>query len=274
MLESKIGLGTVQFGMAYGISNKNGQTSNDEVSQILKYARVKNIELLDSASVYGNSEEVLGENDLSYFDVISKFMPPKDGQSISNQFEKSLDDLGITSIYGYLAHRPLDLIENPSGWTDLLKLKSTNRVKKIGFSLNEPKELDQLLERNLIPDLVQVPYNYFDRRFETVLKSLKQQGCEIHTRSTFLQGLFFVSPEDLGGFFDEIKPTLKELQKISNLNGGLLKFVLEKDFIDKAIVGVENVNQLKDNIESIQNTAALPKLVNNISEDILIPSRW
>jgi len=201
-------------------------------------------------------------------------MPPKDGQSIFIQFEKSLKDLGVYNIYGYLAHRPLDLIENPSRWTELTKLKSNNRIKKIGFSLNEPYELEQLLGRNLIPDLVQVPYNYFDRRFETALKSLKQQGCEIHTRSTFLQGLFFNPPEALSDFFDEIKPDLKVLQEISTLNGALLRFVLEKDFIDKAILGVENVYQLKDNIESIQNTTALPILVNNISEDILIPSRW
>ena len=274
MLESKIGLGTVQFGMAYGISNKNGQTSNDEVSQILKYAQGENIDILDSASAYGNSEEVLGENDLSYFNIVSKFMPPKDGQSIFIQFEKSLKDLGVNSIYGYLAHRPLDLIENPSRWTELTKLKSSNRIKKIGFSLNDPLELDQLLERNLIPDLVQVPYNYFDRRFETALKNLKQQGCEIHTRSTFLQGLFFVSPENLSEFFDEIKPNLKLLQEIPTLNGALLGFVLEKDFIHKAILGVENVNQLKHNVDSIQNPTALPNLVNNISEDILIPSRW
>ncbi|WP_282018329.1 aldo/keto reductase [Salegentibacter mishustinae] len=274
MLESKIGLGTVQFGMAYGISNKNGQTSNDEVSQILKYAQGENIDILDSASAYGNSEEVLGENDLSYFNIVSKFMPPKDGQSIFSQFEKSLKDLGVNNIYGYLAHRPLDLIENPSRWTELTKLKSSNRIKKIGFSLNDPLELDHLLERNLIPDLVQVPYNYFDRRFETALKNLKQQGCEIHTRSTFLQGLFFVSPEDLSDFFDEIKPNLKVLQEIPTLNGALLRFVLEKDFIHKAILGVENVNQLKHNIDSIQNPTALPNLVDNISEDILIPSRW
>ncbi|SDR69495.1 aldo/keto reductase [Gramella sp. MAR_2010_147] len=274
MLESKIGLGTVQFGMAYGISNKNGQTSNAEVAQILKLAKDNNILILDSASAYGNSEEVLGENDLSCFNIISKFMPPKDGRSILIQFEESLKSLGVNSIYGYLAHRPLNLIENPSRWAELSKIKSSNRVQKIGFSLNEPSELSYLLEKNLIPDLVQVPYNYFDRRFENEIIKLKQLGCEIHTRSTFLQGLFFMSPEDLSDFFDEIKPSLGQLQKISTLNGALLRFVLEKDFVDKTIIGVENVNQLKDNIKSIQNTSALPDLENHINEDILIPSRW
>jgi aryl-alcohol dehydrogenase-like predicted oxidoreductase len=103
---------------------------------------------------------------------------------------------------------------------------------------------------------------------------LKKKGCEIHTRSTFLQGLFFMNPKELSVFFEEIKVVLNTLQNIKPLNGALLEFVLDKTFIDKVIVGVENVEQLKQNINNINDAPQLPSLKNIITENILIPARW
>lgn len=270
----KLGLGTVQFGLSYGISNKNGKTSDDEVRKILKTAKQKGINVLDSASAYGNAEEVLGENELSDFKLISKFLPPSEGENVENQLKQSLKNLRLENLYGYLAHRPLEVLKHPEQWEELQGFKAEGIVKKIGFSLNEPEELEKLLEKGFMPDLVQVPYNYFDRRFETAIKKLKEEGCEIHTRSTFLQGLFFMDPKKLQDYFAEVKPLLSRLQEIELLNGALLKFVLEKPFIDKVITGVENEAQLLQNLQSIEKASSLPNLNETISNNILIPSRW
>ena len=272
-ISEKLGLGTVQFGLPYGISNNAGQTASDEVGKILGTAKAYKVEVLDSASAYGNSENVLGQNDLSSFKMISKFMPPQD-ESISIQLENSLKILGLNSLYGYLAHRPGEILKDPGQWKELQKFKEKGKVQKIGFSLNEPEELAQLLAENFFPDLVQVPFNYFDRRFETAVKELKNRGCEIHTRSAFLQGLFFMDPHKLDDFFNEVKPIIANLQEEEPLNGALLKFVLEKSYIDKVIIGVENERQLVQNIESIEIASSLPKLESKISENLLIPSRW
>lgn len=274
MGNGKLGLGTVQFGLSYGISNKEGKTSSAEVKKILNSAKINGIEILDSASGYGNAEDVLGQNDLADFKLVSKFLPPSDGEKIACQFYKSLEALKFSSIYGYLAHRPLELLNHPEQWEELQNFKAQGKVEKIGFSLNEPLELVKLLEKGYDPDLVQVPYNYFDRRFEPGIKELKKQGCEIHTRSAFMQGLFFMNPNELHKFFDEVKPLLKKLQEIDALNGALLKFVTEMPFIDKVIIGVENEVQLLQNIESIKNAPNLPELQSSISKNILIPSRW
>ncbi len=273
-INGKLGLGTVQFGLTYGISNNIGQTPTEEVVKILNTAKFFNIKMLDSASAYGNSEAVLGQNDLSDFKIVSKFMPLTKEKSISNQLHGSLKKLGLNKFYGYLAHRPMDLLEHPEQWEELLRFKVEGKVKKIGFSLNEPQELERLLEKWFFPDIVQLPYNYFDRRFETAMKKLKNSGCEIHTRSAFLQGLFFVDPMQLDGFFNEVKPLLTQLQKKSPLNGALLKFVLDKPFIDKVIIGVVNESQLVQNIENLKNAPELPELEYNITGNILIPSRW
>ena len=272
-ISEKLGLGTVQFGLYYGISNKSGQTTSNEVTEILKTAEFHKIEILDSASAYGNSEEVLGNNDLSTFKMISKFMP-SEIVTISEQLDSTLSKLGLNSLYGYLAHRPLSILAEPSQWDDLQELKNKKKVTKIGFSLNEPQELEQLFEKGFYPDLVQVPYNYFDRRFENAIKELKKEGCEIHTRSTFLQGLFFMDPRRLDDFFDEVKQPISQLQNNLALNGALLKFVLEQPFIDKIIIGVENNKQLVENIKSLELTSPLPELQHKINDNILIPSRW
>ena len=272
-ISEKLGLGTVQFGLQYGISNKAGQTTSEEVSKILDTAKAYKLEVLDSASAYGNSEYVLGQNDLSSFKMISKFIPSKD-ESISIQLDGSLKSLGLKSLYGYLAHRPGEILKDTGQWEELQNFKEQAKVQKIGFSLNEPRELEQLLDKDFFPDLVQVPFNYFDRRFETSIKELKNKGCEIHTRSAFLQGLFFMDPQLLDGFFDEVKPLITNLQDEKPLNGALLKFVLEKSYIDKVIIGVENERQLVQNIESLEEASSLPDLENKISTNLLIPSLW
>lgn len=272
---NKIGLGTVQFGLPYGISNRAGQTSPSQVTQILKIAGKNGIEILDSASAYGNAEEVLGKNSLVGFKIVSKYLPPATGTSVSLQLNNSLQNLNISRLYGYLAHRPLEILNSPEEWKELQDLKENGKVEKIGFSLNEPDELDALLDRNYIPDLIQVPYNYFDRRFEKGILKLKDGGCEIHTRSAFLQGLFFINSEDLSSYYTEVKPLLSILQENKEaLPGKLLKFVIDKPFIDKVIIGVENEVQLTQNLHDIKEADVLPAMNQSITNNILIPSRW
>lgn len=275
-LNSKIGLGSVQFGIPYGVSNEEGQTSSAEVTKILNYATKIGVSVIDTASAYGNAEEVLGRNDLKSFKIISKFMPQEGGDSISVQLEKSLANLKIDSFYGYLAHRPLSLINNQNEWEELLMLKQENRIKKIGFSLNEPRELDLLLNKGMMPDLIQVPYNYFDNRFKDILIDLKGNGCEIHTRSTFLQGLFFTDVQKLPAFFNQVKKNINYLQiKFEdNLSSVLLKYVLSLEFIDVVIIGIENKKQLKNNLVNIENSQLLSPEGFNFSEDVIMPSNW
>ncbi|MNQ52928.1 2,5-diketo-D-gluconate reductase A [compost metagenome] len=275
-LNSKIGLGSVQFGMPYGISNSSGQTTPEEVEKILGFSVSNGISYIDTASVYGNAEAVLGNIGLDQFKIISKFMPQAENETLNVQIEKSLANLRIDTLYGYLAHRPMDLLENPKQWDDLIKLKEEKKIIKIGFSLNQPRELDSLLQKDMVPDLIQVPYNYFDNRFKNYLIELKQQGCEIHTRSAFLQGLFFLDNHNLSPFFDEVKEITKELQVNFgvNLSGALLKYVLSLDFVDVVIMGVENEKQLKSNLININTAHHLPANDFNFSDSVLMPSNW
>jgi len=273
---NKIGLGTVQFGIPYGISNKYGQTSELEVSSILKKAREVGINTLDTANAYGASERVLGQNKIADFKIVSKFLRQHPSQTISDILKESLTNLNITALYGYMAHRPMDVVENPILWNELNRLKQNGIIQKIGFSFNEIFEIEEVLKLGFTPDIIQVPYNYFDNRFEKYMQELKSKGCEIHTRSAFLQGLFFVEINGLSSFFDEIKPIIEGLQKtIEDLPTALLQFCINKPFIDKVIFGVNTIDQFKSNIQGIsKNLSPLPINTKKINESILIPSKW
>lgn len=276
MNKERLGIGTVQFGSNYGISNKTGQTSLYEVSKILTLAIENNIKLLDTASGYGESEKVLGRFDLSKFKIVSKFMPPENGGLIEKQLHQSLISFKNDTLYGYLAHRVSDVIENPIRWEEMIMLKKSGMVEKVGFSFNTPDEAEKILKLNMCPDLVQIPYNYFDQRFEKQIRIFNSMGCEVHTRSAFLQGLFFLTQEELMPKFAQVAQIIKLMQVKykEHLAGALLNYCFSNQCIDHVIIGLNDSKQLMDNLNSMNNAEPLEKLDVEIPDFITTPSKW
>jgi aryl-alcohol dehydrogenase-like predicted oxidoreductase len=279
MFSNKLGLGTAQFGLDYGISNNQGQTKEAEVSTILKQALLLGITILDTAHQYGQSENVLGKNDLSNFLVVSKFASIPEETNLDDLLHSALIRLGVERLYGYMAHSSDYLLDNPDIWDSLVKLKSEGKVRKIGYSLYSPTQLEELLSCGMVPDLVQVPYNVFDRRFEPWLKILKDRNVEIHSRSAFLQGLFFMNPDELPEHFNSIKTTLKDVKNQfssdNELSGALLYFCVSNPFIDKVIIGINNVDQLTSNITELNSVRQSTWKDYGINDNsILLPYKW
>lgn len=276
MDKKRIGIGTVQFGTNYGISNKTGQTPINEVSKILTLALENGIIILDTASAYCESEKVLGQLNLSKFKIISKFLPPLNGDLVKKQLNTSLINLNVKTLYGYLAHRVSNVLENPKQWDELNELKKEGLIEKIGFSFNAPEEAQRVLELEMYPDLVQIPYNYFDYRFKKYIDLYKSMGCEIHTRSAFLQGLFFLKQEDLYPKFSIVAPLIKSIQEKhkENLPGALLNYCLSNQNIDYVIIGLNDSNQLNANLKAMETAKPMEKLKLKIPDQIVTPSLW
>ena len=277
---SKIALGTVQFGLDYGISNLSGKTNPDEVFNVLDTASNRGLRILDTAQAYGDSETVLGASHGNRFKIITKINPTNEDKGTAEQYvKKSLQKLRLEKLYGLLFHSASSAMQNPRIVSELRWLQEKGIIEKLGFSVYTPHELEQLIDKYGQPDVIQVPYSHLDQRFEKIAKELHQKGVEIHTRSTFLQGLFFKREEGLFEFFGPVVPYLNAL-KSSFLNEGqlaqaLLSFCLSKDFIDYVVLGVNNVKQLEENIKASESfTADLPNPPNNIPENILLPYLW
>lgn len=282
---NKLIIGTVQFGLNYGINNQGGKVSQDEVNSILSYAVTKGVDMLDTSYAYGSSEIAIGEalkqNSMRY-NIVSKY--PRSEKSVFAIFEESLNRLNQTSLYGYLIHHFDFYQSNPHIWTDMLKLRDSRKVEKIGFSLYTIDQLSFLLDNNVEFDLLQIPYNIFDRQFETFFPELKKRGVEIHTRSVFLQGLFFKNTLTLSEKLEPLKYYLDILHKYCNDNDFgveklVLNYVINNPYIDRVLVGLDNLEQLKKNI-SILNLGVSQYDINFIDslhikeKELLNPVNW
>ncbi|MBS1495135.1 MAG: aldo/keto reductase [Bacteroidetes bacterium] len=277
---SKLALGTVQFGFKYGISNTYGQTSLKEIGEILKLAFDNGIRTIDTARHYGTSEENLGNFKLDDYNIVSKYFDTNDEKTLRQSLDESLKSLKQKSLYGYIAHSTSTLFEHPELWDILNQLKAEGLVQKIGASMYAPQELKMLLDKKMVPDLIQIPFNIIDNRFEPYFPILKSYGTEIHTRSAFLQGIFFMDYNKLNSYFSELVPFLKELNSNfpdSNSKAGfLLNHCVSNNNIDKVVIGVNNAEQLSQNINSLQQEIPSVNFSTDlrISEKILLPSNW
>lgn len=252
---SKIVLGTVQFGVNYGINNTSGQVCLDEVCKILKIAKEQGILTLDTSSAYGTSEIVLGEalkKSSTHFNIVSKY--PKCKEIVRSTFEKSISNLGVNNLYGYLVHHFEFYLDHPEIFDEMTTLKNEGRIKKVGFSLYNVQQLQYLLDKGVKFDILQFPYNIFDKQFELFMPKLVEMGVEIHTRSAFLQGLFF---KDTNTLPEKLKPLKKYLDDLHNYctNRGLaveqlaLGYVLANQNVSGALIGVDNHEQLEVNLK-------------------------
>ena len=276
----KIALGTVQFGLDYGISNNMGKTSSEEVSKILDTASNHGIDILDTAQEYGNSESVLGLHHGNRFKIITKINPiDGDKRSAEQLVQQSLQSLNIDKLYGLLFHNASSAIQNPSIVAELKELQGQRIIEKVGYSVYTLDELNELVKLYGRPDIIQIPFNLLDQRFKEVAQDLHKDGVEVHTRSTFLQGLFFKSTDELSEFFQPAIPYLKELKTTfpdkGKLARMLLSYSLSQHFVDCVVLGVNNNLQLQENIKtSDAYLDDFPSQPNKIPENILLPYLW
>ncbi|WP_321419195.1 aldo/keto reductase [uncultured Methanomethylovorans sp.] len=286
-INNKIALGTVQFGLDYGINNKNGQIPETKVFEILQEAIISGISILDTAYVYGNSEQVIGnfiKKCGNQFKIISK-LPECNPEEVITIFDSSLQRLNVNRLYGYMCHSFQHCMQNPEIWETLNELRSEGRVEKIGLSLYYPSELENIISSNLKFDIVQVPYNVFDRRFEPFFSILKQRGVEIFVRSTFLQGLVFKKPSELDGYFSKIQSKIATLHSLAaKMNVPIaalcLNFVVLNEFVDRVVVGVDSTQNLQEIISSSVYCSNVKNVLHELDslceddENMILPTNW
>jgi aryl-alcohol dehydrogenase-like predicted oxidoreductase len=288
----KIGLGTAQFGLDYGISNQEGQTSPSEVVRILDTANRFGVRIIDTAAVYGSSEAVLGnvlpKDDT--FRLVTKTIQLNSGRidaaaadRLENAFQDSLKKLRCQSVYGLMIHNADDLLAEGGEllMARLKALKVSGRTNKIGVSVYTADQVDRIMRR-FEPDMVQLPLNVLDQRLLVggQLAALKAQGVEIHVRSAFLQGVLLMEPASLPDNFASIRRHLMDYHNflreryITPVHGAL-GFLSSLDNVDVIVCGVNNHHQL---IEVCNSSAPLPDIDFSqfALEDaaILNPSFW
>jgi aryl-alcohol dehydrogenase-like predicted oxidoreductase len=276
----KLGLGTVQFGQAYGVSNRRGQVPEAEVAAILARAGEAGVRLLDTAANYGEAENVLARQKISSFRIVTKTISLSHGlETVIARAKLSAQKLKADTL---LVHAAADLKgdEGERYWAALKSLRAEGIFRLIGISAYVADDPVGLAHR-FAPDVMQLPFSLLDQRLlqDGSLARLKQMGVEIHARSLFLQGLLLMAepPEKLraaGPHLAKVRAALAEAD-IGPL-AAALGFVLSRPEIDAGIVGVTSLAEWEAVLTAADT--ALPALdwpsLALDDERILTPSLW
>ena len=288
---SKLSLGTVQFGLDYGVANKMGKPTQSDVNKIINFVCENGINCFDTAQAYGNSEEVLGNALSNIADslVVSKLSSKLFVDNIKGNVEISLKNLKLDSIFGLLLHDSELLYK----WNDKYKKKVSELIedkliKHFGVSIYSSKDFNLAVENDDI-SIIQIPFNMFDLRAinENWFEKAKEKGKLIFIRSVFLQGLLLMNKDNLPEKLFNAKKYLGEVEKLS------MKFKMDKSelvlsFVDSVakdsvlLFGCDNLTQAKVNLENYKKLKTLSrnqideiiKIFKDISEDIYLPTRW
>ncbi|MEO8436818.1 MAG: aldo/keto reductase [Chloroflexota bacterium] len=290
----RIGLGTAQFGMDYGISNAAGQVPAAEARKILALAESAGVRVIDTARAYGDAETRLGQwlaKDHP-FSIVTKLAGPAEGAAASSvkrwvhdAFQSSLQRLRATHVHGLLVHGAGDLLgaRGAETWRAMETLRDDGAVAKIGVSVYTGLEIDALLDRYPL-QLVQLPLNVLDQRLVRSghLERLKAAGVEVHARSAFLQGLLLMDvPASLDRHFDPARSALDAFHAAARAAGrspleAAVSYVMSVDQVDTAIFGVTTTTQLAGILAAATRTMPpgwfAPFALDD--ERILDPSQW
>jgi len=285
-MAAEIILGTVQFGLNYGINNKDGKPSQKEVNLILEQAFAAGIKKLDTAEAYGTAQSVIGNYHLSHppFQIDTKFK--KSGQSgLRAELKKTLNNLHVDHIDTYFYHSFSDFAAYPEILDELMELKKEGLITKIGVSVYSNEEMDSSSVNQAV-DVIQLPFNLLDNIFQRreSLHKAKQHGKLIQVRSVFLQGLFFRDPATLPEFLLPLKPWLEKLRDIAMkanipMEALCLQYVNAQPWIDEIILGVDSKNHLLNNLKVLGGKleAAIVEMIDGVrvtETALLYPYNW
>jgi aryl-alcohol dehydrogenase-like predicted oxidoreductase len=283
---SKICLGTAQFGLEYGINNQVGKPDELEVFEILDYANQQGVSNLDTADKYGSALEVLGayhKTGGTRFNINSKFSSVD--YSLRETLEQSLMRLNLDSLNVYYFHDYNQFADNPEYHQQISSLKKEGLIKKIGLSVYDNAEFHDACGYDFI-DVIQFPFNLLDNSSHRgmLIDLAVKKGKQLYARSIYLQGLFFMDPDIIPQKLSPLAPHVEQLKRIAkneNISIGqlALNYVLQNKNIDYAIIGVESIGQLKQNL-AYANSTISDKIIQDICKihvkevELLYPKNW
>lgn len=280
---SKLVLGTVQFGLNYGIANRSGQVSFDDVKTILSTALDHGVDTLDTAAAYGESEAVLGRalRELGIADrmkVISKVTPVPENVDaeafIRESVAGSLRNLGLETLPLVLLHHE----EDAPHLEIMHRLVADGLIESCGISIDS-MAYPRVVEGEAA---VQHPCNVLDHRFDELIRKRREAGLQTFFRSAYLQGLLLMPEEAIRPELAAVIPWRRKLAGFGlPVKELCLRYLLSIPGKTGVLFGVDTPEQLRENLALAAKgplddalyrevAAAVPLL----PESLIRPSCW
>ncbi len=294
----KLCLGTVQFGMDYGIVGQKKPDLNYAV-RCLDFATQNGIDAIDTAKAYGTAEEVVGE-------FLKRHTVPREKLFISTKFRPNLldgleegkyRDVVRSELVEQLCTMRLDYVDaymfhsakyafQEAALEAIASVQKEGLARKVGVSVYEPKEAKWCLDSRYVT-FMQMPYSIFDHRMKEagIFDKAASGTCEIHTRSAFIQGLVTLRPEQIPPFLKKAGPIIRKMDQICS-DAGIsrvqlaMAYVKREPAISHLVFGVDSLEQLEEDIRLFQKEAPAGLLgqidseFSGIEADIVMPSLW
>lgn len=283
----ELALGTVQFGLPYGIAGRGEPVPESEVRAILEEASYRGIRLLDTAASYGDIETRL--RDLCgglEFRCISK-IPAVELEAVSldagrfavEAFRRTQDRLG-GMLESVLFHRATDLVgaKGREIWDTVCDIANESGIR-LGVSCYAPEEIGAIQSQFPI-EVAQVPGSAFDQRLRSAAQASGFGSIELHLRSVFLQGLLLMPYE---AAIRRLPAATKPLlawhawcadRGFTPLVGALA--IAKGTFgVKYVIVGVDSLTQLKAIISAWDSApAVVDETFASADLELIDPRRW
>jgi aryl-alcohol dehydrogenase-like predicted oxidoreductase len=295
---SRLMLGTVQFGMPYGVANRTGQPEYRDVVNIVAAAVEGGVNCFDTAAAYGTSEAVLGRalDELKVADrvmVVTKvraLTPAElaDSALVARAIEQSVADsrrrLRIDCLPLVLFHREADA----AYLNVLVELKEKGWLRHVGVSCdNRPGPAARFVAAGTMSAL-QLPGNVIDRRHQSsgVFRDAAARGVAVFIRSVYLQGLLVMPEDEIPAALRDIVPVRRTLAAIGGEAGMTLaelalRYMLAQDGVTCVLTGVETVAQVENNLAIFARgplpddlLAAIRAATPELPETLLTPALW
>lgn len=293
---SKLCLGTVQFGLDYGVANQVGQVSDKEVNKILQYVVSHEINCFDTGAMYGDSEQKIGffikksnRKDIHIVSKIKKDFFDLDKRVIVESIDSSLEDLEINRLFALLLHNIEPIKKWNSTYENIVNtLKNHNKIEYFGVSIYTDKEFNLALENSEV-EIIQIPFSLLDQRAITMnwFKKAKEKNKLIFIRSIYLQGLILMDKEEIPQHLECVKKYIIVIEDVANRldiskNQLALSFVNQVANDSILLFGCDNLQQAEENIENYNNLLRLDDdtllylkdSLHDVSEEIYNPTKW
>lgn len=275
-----LGLGTAQWGNAYGITNTSDRMSDTTCADVIEAARSHGITSIDTALHYGDAQTRLRPwaEDFAITTKVS-------GLNVDLEVQECLAELNVREIQHVLI-RDWDRLsrhERSQAVGELRDLLEHGVVNAVGVSIYDEADIVSALEvfgdREVHLGVIQVPGNVLDRRLDkaSVIADLQTLGTYIQLRSVFLQGLLAQSSGTALGkhphvhrFHSWCRETIQAPIHVA------LAHAKSLSWIDEVIVGVTSGDELETIAEVWSKTDPISAPLELASHDLdlIDPRRW